>query len=127
MFFVEKGFLLLHLFNKSLEYMWVLDSHLRENFAVDLDTLFLLESNEGAILHAVQAQGIVEAGDPQSAEGSLLGASIAVSVLTGLDNSFLGGTVITLAAPAETFGELQDILSSFGGGYTAFYSGHDGN
>jgi hypothetical protein len=119
----EKGYLL-HLFNQSLEDIWILDSHLREHLAVDLNLLFFLESDELAVLQAIKTQSVVEASNPEAAERTLLGATVAVSVLASLDHSFFGSAEVALATPAEAFSQLQEILSSFGGGNTSFNSGH---
>ena len=96
-----------------------------EDFAVELDVVFLLDIDKSRIGETVFAEGVVEADDPETSEGSLLGAPVAVGVLAGFHDGFFGGAIICLAMPTEPFGHLEDVLSSFVGGNTAFDSWHN--
>lgn len=95
-----------------------------ENFAVELDMLLLLEVDKRAIGHPVFAERIVEADDPETPEGTLLGAAVAVGVFAGFEYRFFGGAIVGLSSPPETGCHFEDILSSFVGGDAALHSRH---
>lgn len=97
-----------------------------EDFAVELDVVFLLDIDKSRIGESVLAEGVVEADDPEASEGSLLGAPVAVGVLAGFHDGFFGGAIICLAMPTKSLGHLEDVLSSLVGGNTAFDSWHNG-
>ena len=97
-----------------------------EDFAVELDVVFLLDIDKSRIGETVFAEGVVEADDPETSEGSLLGAPVAIRVFAGFHDGFFGGAIICLAMPTKSFGHLEDVLSSFVGGNTAFDSWHSG-
>lgn len=95
-----------------------------EDFAVKLDAFFLLNIDESRIGETVFAKCIVETDNPEASKRALLGASVAVGVFARLHDSFFGGAVVCLAAPAETGCHLENVLSSFIGGDTALDSWH---
>lgn len=111
-------------FDKSLESARVLHGKFGENLAVELDTLFLLEVDKGAIGHPVFAERVVEADDPEASERSLLGATVSVSIFSSLEYRFLGGAIVGLSSPPETGCHFEDILSSFVGDDATLHSRH---
>ena len=120
-----RRYLLLHCFDEGFKSGWILDGDLREYLSVEFDRLGLLGRDKCAVGHAIEAKRIVETRDPKAAEVSLLGSSITVAVLPSLEERFFGSSVVTLSSPAETFGEFQEVLSSFVCGDAAFDSRHN--
>lgn len=102
----------------------MLHGKLGENFAVEFDMLFFFERDETCVRETVLAECVVEADDPETSEGALLGAAVAMRVLAGFEYGFFGGAVVGLPTPVEAFRELEKILSSFVGDDAAFHSGH---
>ena len=96
-----------------------------EDFAVELDVVFLLDIDKSRIGESVLAEGVVEADDPEASERALLGSPVAIGVLAGFHDGFFGGAIICLAMPTKSLGHLEDVLSSFVGGNTAFDSWHN--
>ena len=59
---------LLHLSNDSLESLWVVNSEVSENLAVDLDTCLVKSTHQLAVAHTIEASSSVDTLDPQCAE-----------------------------------------------------------
>lgn len=97
---------------------------LGENLSIKLNMLFFFKSDKGAICHPIFSKSVIEANNPEASKRSLLGTSVAIGVCSGFYDSFFGGAIICFSAPFVALGHLEDILSSFVGGNTAFYSGH---
>lgn len=96
-----------------------------EDFAVEFDVVFFLDIDKSRIGETVLAEGVVEADDPEASERSLLGAAVTIGVLAGFHDGFFGGAIICLAMPTKSLSHLEDVLSSFVGGNTAFDSWHN--
>ena len=62
----------------------VVDGHLREHLAVDLDAGHLQTVHEGGKVNAIELAGGGDAGDPQLAEVPLLQAAAHIGVGQGL-------------------------------------------
>lgn len=116
--------LLIDLFGQLLEGFRLLYGELGEYLAIELYAFSLGRGDKSAIGESEFSERVSEADDPESAEGALLVAAVAARVLAGLDESFFGSDEVRLAAPAETDGLRQYILSSFVCGDAAFYSCH---
>lgn len=99
-------------------------SHFGEDFAVKRDILGLSESNELGVGHTVLAESIVEANNPESPEGTLLGPAVTASILASLNHGFFGLGEKLLTAPAEALGLFENILVAFFGHYAALDSSH---
>jgi hypothetical protein len=110
--------------DERLENAGTLYGELGENFAIELDALLFFKGDKARVCEAVFAERVVEADDPETSKASLFGATIAVGILSGFQDRFLGGAVVGLPAPAETRCHFEDILSSFVGGDAAFHSRH---
>ena len=96
-----------------------------EDFAVEFDVVLFLDIDKSRIGESVLAEGVVEADDPEASERALLGSPVTIGVFSGFHDGFFGGAIICLAMPTEPFGHLEDVLSSFVGGNTAFDSWHN--
>ena len=102
----------------------VVDGHLREHLAVDLDAGHLQTMHKGGVVHAVELAGGGDAGDPQLAEIPLLQPAAHIGVGQGLHDGLVGHLeVLALGAPVA-LGHLQDLISSLARHHRAFYSSH---
>src|SRR5690606_14552219 len=112
------------LFHKPLECRLVEHGDVGENLAINLDRSLLQAVHEHAVGHAVLAGCGIDAGDPQGAELALLGAAIAIGILSGAHHRFVGNAEYVAAAAAETLGGLQDLLVRLAGDDSTFDSWH---
>ena len=69
------------------ERCWFVDCEIGEDFAVDLDVVLFHAIYELAVTEAVFACGIVDAGDPESAQVALAITTVTVGITQGLDDS----------------------------------------
>ena len=58
--------------DQSVEAGGIVDSHFRQHLAVQLDASLLQAVHEAGVVHALSANSVVDAGDPQVAELTLL-------------------------------------------------------
>lgn len=120
----RSGSLLIDLFGQLLEGFRLLYGELGEHLAIELYALRFGRGDKSAIGEPEFSERVPEADDPESAEGALLVSTVSTCVFSSLDESFLGGDEVRLAAPAETDGFRQYVLSSLVCGDAAFYSCH---
>src|SRR5882757_6340916 len=73
----------------------------------------------------MQSCGSVDTGDPQRAELTLLLPTIAIRILTGLDDGLLGGAKYFTAGVVVTLRLGEDFLVTATGHHSTFYSCHD--
>lgn len=115
---------LLDLLDKGLEDRRIFQSELRQHFAVESNILLTFKGNESSVGNTVQTERRIEAGNPQTAESALLGASVTAGVFASLDDGFLGLGKQILTTPAETFGRFEDVLVALFGHDATLDSGH---
>ena len=76
--------------DQSVEAGGIVDGHLRQHLAVQLDAGLLQAVHEGGVVHTLSTNSVVDAGDPQVAELALLLLTADESVVTALHNGLLG-------------------------------------
>src|SRR5678816_2818093 len=99
-----------HLLDDGAERGRIVDGHVGKDLAVDVDLRLLQAGHELAVGHAEAAGRGVDARDPELAEVALLGAAVAIGVLPGAHDRFLGNAKDVLAAAAKALGENEDLL-----------------
>src|SRR5581483_11466752 len=102
----------------------VANGEVREHLAVDVDVGALEARHERAVAHAELAHRRVDARDPQRAELPFLLPAVAVGILPGLHQGLLRDPVDVLAAAAEAFGLLEDLLVARARRYSTLDSRH---
>ena len=90
----------LHLVDDAAEGSRVVDGHVGQHLAVDVDLGLLQAGHELAVGDAAGRGRGVDAGDPELAEDALAGAAVTVGVLAGLHHRLLGDAEDVLAAAA---------------------------
>src|SRR5664279_2016016 len=113
-----------HLLDDLAEARRVVDGHVGEDLAVDVDRSLLQAGHELAVGHAEAPGRRVDAGDPELAKDALLGAAVAIGVLPGAHDRFLGDAKDILAAAAEALGKGENFLVAGTRGDTAFDARH---
>ncbi len=98
---VARGQVGLDLLDDRGESRLVEHRHVGQDLAVDLDRGLPQAIHEHAVRHAVLARRRVDARDPQRAEHALLGAAVAVGVLPGVHDRFLGDAKDVVAPPRK--------------------------
>ena len=76
--------------DQSVEAGGIVDGHLRQHLAVQLDAGLLQAVHEGGVVHTLSTNSVVDAGDPQVAELALLLLTADESVVAALHNGLLG-------------------------------------
>jgi hypothetical protein len=114
----------LHLLDDAAKGGRVVHGHVGEDLAVDLDRGLLQARHELAVGEPQSAARCVDAGDPQVAEHALLGAAVAVGILPGPHDGFLGDPEDILAAAAVALGKGEDFLVTGTGCDTTFDARH---
>src|SRR6188472_1688762 len=94
-----------HLFDHGAEAGGVVHGHVGKDLAVDVDLRLLQTGHELAVGDAEAAGRGVDARDPELAEDALLGPAVAIGILPGAHDRFLGDPEYVLAATAEALGE----------------------
>ena len=102
---------LLHLLDDGLESLGIVHGEVSENLTVDFDTVLVQSTHQLGIAHTFQTSSGVDTLNPQSAEGALLIATVAIGVGETLLPSVLGYGPNVLASSKITFSELQDTCS----------------
>src|SRR5690606_9950930 len=92
---------------------------------VHLDVGLAQTSDQLAVGQAVGTGLGIDAGDPQTAEHTLLGFAVAVCVLACLDDGLLGNAIHAAACTIVAFGKLQNFLVTTTSGNASFNSSHD--
>lgn len=95
-----------------------------ENFAVEVDVGFLEVSDELVVGKSFSSGGGTNLYLPETAGKTFFLATVIELESPGMQKSLLGLAVFVLSAPHETLGVFEQILSSFVGGCSAFYSWH---
>src|SRR5215212_3649566 len=103
----------------------LVDGHLGQDLAVDLDPGLAETVDKSRIGQAVLAHRRVEPLDPERAEGALLVLAVAVGVLQALLDRLLGDADRVLAAALEAFRLRENLLVLGVGGDAPFDAGHD--
>ncbi len=81
---VRNGLLAAYFLDESFEDIRMFHGELREHFAIKRDVLLLLGGDELAVGDAIQAESVVQTGDPERTEGAFFVAAIAVGICAGL-------------------------------------------
>ena len=97
------------------ESLCVIDCHISQNFAVQLDTAELKAIHEFAVGKAVDACRRVDAGDPQLTELSLSLLASRVSAGQSAHDGLLGDSVLFGTGSSVTLCQLQDSVMFFPG------------
>lgn len=114
---------LLHGVNDCLESLWLADSEVGENFAVEVDAFFLHASDELGVGKTKLARSVVDAGNPEGTEVAFFVPTIAIGVAKGFDDALFGEAEATGAVVLHAFGGLQSFLV-FSMGRNATFDSH---
>jgi len=95
-----------------------------QHFAINRNRRFLESVHEYAIRQTVLAHRRVDTRDPQAAKVAILIAPVAVLLLTGTHDRFIGNPEYVVATAAKTFCARDDFLMSRARRYTTFNSWH---
>jgi len=102
----------------------VVHGDVRQHFTVDFDGSLFQAIGEFAVGHAAFTSRCIDTSDPQLAEHTFLGTTVAVSVLTGLHHRLFSDAEDITAAAAETFGQGQYFFVTGSCRDTTFYARH---
>ena len=100
----------------------VVDGHVGQHFTIDFNARFLGTCNENAVGYAEFTAGSVDTGDPESAECTLLVATVAVGILACTHDRLFGDAEDITAATAIAFRCFDDFFVTGAGGNAAFYA-----
>ena len=114
----------LHLVDDALKARRVVDGHVRQHLAVDVDLRLLQPGHELAVGDTQLTAGGVDARNPELAKHPLAGAAVTVGVLAGLHHRLFGDAEDVFAAAAVALGELQNFLVAGVCRYTTFDARH---
>ena len=115
---------LLHRINDLFESLRVVHGEISEDFAIQSDVLFPETGDELGVGKAVDAGGVVNAGNPEGAEVAFFVATIAVRITESLDDTLFTEAVRTSAGMLHAFGFFQHFLV-FGVCCNAAFDSHD--
>src|SRR5690606_34758092 len=107
------------LFRKCLESLRLMDRHVGENLAVNLDPGLVQAVDEAAIGQAVFASGGIDALDPQGAKIALAIAPVARRILHRFLDGLPRNADRVLATAAKALRRLENLLVPGIGGYAA--------
>src|SRR5829696_5283574 len=93
---------------ESAEGLGIAHGDVGQHLAVQLDPRQAHPVDELRVGHAVLPRGRVDAGDPQAPEVALAVAAVAVGVLIGLEDRFLGALVVRVRLAAVALGLLEN-------------------
>src|SRR5690606_38026459 len=110
--------------NNGSKCLLLVHGQIGQNLTVDFNIRLLQTSNQTAVRQAVGTGASVDTGNPQCAEGTLTVTTVAVSVLTGLDNRLLGYAENATARSVVTFGLLENLLGTTTCDHATFYTSH---
>src|SRR5690606_20663573 len=110
--------------NHGCEAGFIVYGHVGQYLAIQFNRGYLRTGDKHAVRHTQLAAGRVDAGDPQSAEGALLVAAIAVGILPRLHHRLFGDAEYITAAAAITFCCFDNFFVTGTGSYAAFYAWH---
>ena len=96
--------------DKLCESLRVGNGKFSHHFAIDGDTRLGQAADEFAVRNAVETSRRVDTGNPQATEFAFFDASVAVCVLTGLQDRFVGFFELFAPRAAITFGKLEDFF-----------------
>src|SRR5262249_10284229 len=102
----------------------VVHSQIGQHAAIESDIRLAQTRDQAAIAETASARCRIDAHDPQCAELTLFLTTIAIGVLTGLDDGLLSNTESTRTGTVVTFREFQDFLVTATSGHTTFYTSH---
>src|SRR3546814_337558 len=105
----------------------VMHGHIGQNFPIELDRCFFRSGDKHTVRHTEFAAGRVDAGNPESAERTLLVAAIAVGILPRFHYRLFGDAKDITAATAIAFGCFDNFFVTGAGGNAAFYAWHSGS
>ena len=108
---VKLSFGLFYLLHDGLESLWIVNSEVSEDLAVDFDSCLVQSTHKCRVAHVLKTSGSVDTLNPQSAEVALLVATIAEGVGQTLFPSVLGNGPNVLAGTIVTAGEFEDSLT----------------
>lgn len=115
---------LFHLRDNAVEGLWTVFCESGENFAVELHALCFEQGDECAVPDAVRADGGVEPGDPQCAKIAFLVAPMVKGVQMRMVNRFDRRALFLRAGESIPLYLAENILPTFRGHYSSFYSRH---
>ena len=103
----------------------VVDGKFSHHFAVDGDTRLGEPADKFAVGNAVDTRRRIDTGDPQLAEFALFDATVAMGVLPGFHDGFVGFFELFTPRAAITLGELENFFMASVSSDAGFYSGQD--
>src|SRR5690606_27491339 len=112
----------LRLRHQSGESLRLMDGHVGQHLAVDLDAGLVQAVDEAAVGQAVLTHRSVDALDPQGAEVALAGLAVAIGVLQRLLDRLLGDADGVLATAVKALGGFQDLLVLGVAGSASFHA-----
>ena len=92
------------------ERLRMVDGEIGENLSIDAHLFLVKPSNQARIRNLVQARGCIDSGDPESAEFTLFGFSVAIGVLSRFVNVMFGDTMDFASGTPVSFGRCQEFL-----------------
>lgn len=119
-----KTLLLFYFFYQFFKCFRVFNCHLRQNFPVNFYLFILKHLDEFVVFESVFFQCVSQSFYPERSICSFFVSSVSVSIFSGFEESFLGSSESGFSPPFETFGCFDNLFSSLGGSYSAFYSRH---
>ncbi|EJX04957.1 hypothetical protein EVA_06934 [gut metagenome] len=110
--------------NQSCKASLIMDSHLAQHLAVQLDTSLLQTIHKARVVHTQRANCIVDAGDPQIAILALLQLTANESVVAALHDLLFCHLEMARFAAIVALSQLQGLLSAFASHHRAFDTSH---
>src|SRR5699024_975159 len=114
----------LHRLDQGGKAAGIVDRHLAEHLAVQLDAGLLQAGHEGGVVHAQRTNSVVDAADPQVAELTLLHAAASQSVVAALHDLLLGHLKMLALGAVEALSELEHLLATCVSHRSAFNTCH---
>src|SRR3984885_15015789 len=102
----------------------IVPGEVRQHVAVDLDTGPVQAVDHAAVVEPIDAGRRIDARDPQGAKLPLLGAAVAIRVLTGLDHRLFGGAIDLASGVVIALRLFQNFIVTGSRRHTALDSCH---
>src|SRR5690554_1041977 len=96
--------------NHSSESLLLVHGQISQNLTIDFHIRFLQACNQTAVRQTVCTGAGVDTGNPQSAEGALAITTVAIGILTSLDDRLFGNAEYTAASTVVTFSLFENLL-----------------
>ena len=110
--------------DQSVEAGGIVDGHLAQHLAVQLDAGLLQAVHEGGVVHALGTNSVFDAGDPQVAELALLLLTTNESIVARLHHSLFGQTEMRALGAVVDLSQLQSFGATLMRHGCAFNTSH---